>query len=105
MVSILLAFPPVTYIRSSSPPYSRGSGWLLAGRQRGRILSPGRVKNFHFSVSSRQPLAVDGPRVKRQEREIDCSNPNCAERSRKRGSHIPGRHILPPLRLNGVVLS
>jgi hypothetical protein len=32
---------------------SRYSDWLRAGRTRGRNLSPGRVKNVHFSISSR----------------------------------------------------
>jgi hypothetical protein len=29
------------------------SDWLCAERPRGRNSSPGRVKNFHFSISSR----------------------------------------------------
>jgi hypothetical protein len=32
------------------------SDWLRAGRPRGRSSSPGRVKNFHFSISSRPAL-------------------------------------------------
>jgi hypothetical protein len=32
---------------------NRYSGWLLAGRRRGRSSNPDRVKNFSFSTSSR----------------------------------------------------
>jgi hypothetical protein len=35
--------------------------WLRAGRQRGRSSSPGRVKNFFFSTSSRPPLGPTQP--------------------------------------------
>jgi hypothetical protein len=35
---------------------SRYSYWLLDGRLSGRSSSPGRVKNFHFSVSRPDPL-------------------------------------------------
>jgi hypothetical protein len=63
---------------------------LRAGRPRGRSLSPGEGKNFHFSVSSRpaleptQPPAqwIPGalsPGVKRPGREADHSPPNSAE--------------------------
>jgi hypothetical protein len=38
----------------------RRSYWLWAGRPRSRISSPGRVKNFHFSISSRQALGTGG---------------------------------------------
>jgi hypothetical protein len=37
---------------------SQYSDWQRAGRQRGQSLSPGRVKNFLFSMSSR---LVQGP--------------------------------------------
>jgi hypothetical protein len=63
---------------------SRYSDWLRAGRPRGRSSSPGRVKNFHFSISSRPALGptqppiqwVPGavsPGVKRQRREAEHS--------------------------------
>jgi hypothetical protein len=66
------------------------SDWLRAGRQRSRSSSQSRVKNFHFSVSSRpelgstQPpiqcvLGALSPVVKRQEREADHSSPTSAE--------------------------
>jgi hypothetical protein len=70
---------------------SRYSDWLRAGRPGGDgILSPGRVKNFHFSISSRpavgptQPpkkMCTGGsfPGVKRQGREGDQSPPTSAE--------------------------
>jgi hypothetical protein len=34
----------------------RYSDWLLAERPRGRSSIPGRIKNFHFSTSSRRVL-------------------------------------------------
>jgi hypothetical protein len=38
------------------------SDWLRARRQRGRSLSPGRVKNFHFSTSPRlSPRPTEPP--------------------------------------------
>jgi hypothetical protein len=40
---------------------SRYSDWLRAGRTRGRSSSPGRVKNFHFSMSSRPALGPTQP--------------------------------------------
>jgi hypothetical protein len=69
---------------------SRYSDWQRAGRLRGRGSSPGRVKNFHFSMLSRpalgstQPpiqwvLGALSPGVKRQGREADHSPPTCAE--------------------------
>jgi hypothetical protein len=69
---------------------SRYSDWLRAGRRRGRSSSPGTVKNFHSSMSSRLALGstqspiqwVPGaftPGVKRQGREADHSPPNSAE--------------------------
>jgi hypothetical protein len=69
---------------------SRYSDWLRAGRQRGRSSSPGRVKNFLFSMSSGPALGstepsiqrVSGalsPGVKRPVREADHSPPTSAE--------------------------
>jgi hypothetical protein len=69
---------------------SRYSDWLRAGQIRGRNSSPGRVKNFLFSKSSRQALGstqppiqwVPGalsPRVKRPGREADHSPRASAE--------------------------
>jgi hypothetical protein len=39
---------------------SRGSAVGVAGRPRGRSSSPGRVKNFRSSISSRPPLWSSG---------------------------------------------
>jgi hypothetical protein len=69
---------------------SRYSDCLRAGRPRGRSSSPGRVKNFLFSTSSRPALGptqppiqwVPGalsPGVKRQGREADHSPPPSSE--------------------------
>jgi hypothetical protein len=69
---------------------SRYSDSLRTGRLRGRGSSPGRVKNFHFSMSSRPPMGsiqppiqwVPGalsPGVKRPGSETDHSPPTSAE--------------------------
>jgi hypothetical protein len=71
---------------------SRYSDWLQGGRPWGRSSSPARVKNFHFSMSSRQALGntqppiqwVTGggglsPAVKHPRREADHSPPTSAE--------------------------
>jgi hypothetical protein len=66
------------------------SDWLRAGRPSGRSSSPGRVKNFLFSTSSRRALGPTQPPiqwvpgilssgVKRQGREADHSPPATAE--------------------------
>jgi hypothetical protein len=68
------------------------SGWLWVGRPRGRNSSPGRVKNFHFSISCPDwlwgplnPLSKGcwgggpSPGVKRQRREALLSPPTSAE--------------------------
>jgi hypothetical protein len=69
---------------------SRDSDWLRAGRPRGWSSSPGRVKNFLFSMSSKPvlgstqppiqwiPRAVS-PGVKRPGREADHSPPTSAD--------------------------
>jgi hypothetical protein len=70
--------------------HSRYSDWLRAGRSRGRGSSPGSVKNFLFSTSSRPAVGstqppiqwVPGtlsPGVKRSGREADHSPPAIAE--------------------------
>jgi hypothetical protein len=77
---------------------SRYSDWIRAGR-----LSPGRVKNFHYSTSSRPALGstqppiqwVLSPGVKLQGREAH-TYLQLVSRSRKRGSIYT--------RLQGVVL-
>jgi hypothetical protein len=75
---------------------SRDSDWLRAGRLRGRSSSPGRVKNFLFSMSSRPALGSTQPRiqwvpgVKRSGREAGQSPPASAE-VKKSGSI----HLLP----------
>jgi hypothetical protein len=43
---------------------SRYSDWLRAGRPGDRGSSPGRVKNFHFSISSRLALGSTQPPIK-----------------------------------------
>jgi hypothetical protein len=64
--------------------------WLRAGRPRGRSSSPGRVKNFLFSMSSRPTLRPTQPPIqwvpatlsrgiKRQGHEADHSPPASAE--------------------------
>jgi hypothetical protein len=69
---------------------SRDSDWLRAGRQRGRSLSPGRVKNFLFPTASRQAVGPAQPPiqwvpgalslgVKRKGREAEHSPPASAE--------------------------
>jgi hypothetical protein len=69
---------------------SRYSDYLRAGRLRGRSSSPGRVKNFLFSKSSRPALGYTqppnqwipgalSPTVKRPGREADHSSPASAE--------------------------
>jgi hypothetical protein len=42
---------------------SRYSDWLRAGRSRGRISSPGKVKNFLFSTSSKPVLGSTQPPI------------------------------------------
>jgi hypothetical protein len=42
---------------------SRYSDWLRAGRPRGRSSSPGRVKNFLFSTSSRSAVGPTQPPI------------------------------------------
>jgi hypothetical protein len=42
---------------------SRYSDWLRAGRPRVRSSSPGRVKNFHFFMSSRPALGFTQPPI------------------------------------------
>jgi hypothetical protein len=69
---------------------SRYSDWLRAGRPRSQSSSPGTIKNFLFSTSSRPALGliqppihwVPGalsPEVKRPGREADHSHPASAE--------------------------
>jgi hypothetical protein len=62
------------------------NNWLWAGRQRGCSLSPGRVKSFLFSTSSRPNLGSyrigignSFPRVKQHVSEAHCSPPISAE--------------------------
>jgi hypothetical protein len=80
------------YIFKCTTPIFRScdSDWIRAGWQMGRSSSPGRVKNFYFSTSSRPSLGstqppirwVPGdlsPGVKRSGREADHSPPASAE--------------------------
>jgi hypothetical protein len=70
--------------------YKQYGEWILAGRQSGRSSSPGRVKNFLFSMSSRPALGFTqstiqwvlgalSPGVKRPVREANHSSPASAE--------------------------
>jgi hypothetical protein len=78
---------------------------LRAGRPRDRTSSPGRGKNFNFSISSRpaagstQLSILWVPGVKRQGHEADHSHPISAE-VKKTWIHTS----TPPIRLHGVVL-
>jgi hypothetical protein len=84
------------YLCLQNRQLSKYSDWLRAGRPRGRSSSPGRVKNFLFSTSSKPALESTQPRVqwvqeaispgvKRPGREDDHSPPTSAG-SRRRGS-------------------
>jgi hypothetical protein len=66
------------------------SSGIRAGCARGRSSSPGRVKNFYFSISSRQALGSTqppiqcvpralSPGVKREGREADHSPPTSTD--------------------------
>jgi hypothetical protein len=106
----LLGGPTISHTYSKSHR-SRYSDWLRAGRLRGRSSSPGRVKNFLFSTSSRpalgptQPpiqrvLGAVSPGVKRPEREADHSPPANTE-VKKMWIYTS----TPPLRLHGIVFN
>jgi hypothetical protein len=76
----------VTILVHWEPGYrSRCIVWLRARRPRGRSSSPGGVKNFPFSTSSRpalgptQPPIQRLPGVKRPGREADQSPPSAGE--------------------------
>jgi hypothetical protein len=85
---------------------SRYSNWLHARRPRGRSSSPGRVKNFYFSISSRPALESTQPPVqwvlgvKRPGHEADRSPPTSDE-VKKMWMYTS----TPPIRLHGVVLN
>jgi hypothetical protein len=92
------------------PQRSRYSDWLPAGWLRGRISSPGSVKNFLFSISSRSALRPAqlpmqwvpetlSPRLKRQGREADRSLRTSAEVNK-----IVDLYIHSPTRFHDVVL-
>jgi hypothetical protein len=81
---------------------TRYSDWLRAGRPTGRSSTPGRVRNFLFSMSSKRVLGstqppmrwVPGalsPGVKRPERELT-THLQLVMRSRKYGSIHPLPH-------------
>jgi hypothetical protein len=75
----------LNYIFMEEPgKLSRYSDWLRAGQRRGRSSSPGRIKNFFFTLlrpalGSTQPLTQWVPGVKRTGREADHSPPASAE--------------------------
>jgi hypothetical protein len=48
----------------SKPSLRRYGDWLRAGRLRGLVSSPGRVKNVLFSTSSRPTLGTTQPPIK-----------------------------------------
>jgi hypothetical protein len=75
------------------------TNWLLAGRLRGRSSSPGGVKNFYSSMSSRPALrftqppiqwipGVLSPGVKLSDREDDHSPPTSPEVKKVKGKAI-----------------
>jgi hypothetical protein len=72
--SSFVGYPMLT---SEPGQRSRYSDWLRTGRPRGRSSSPGRVKNFLFSTSSRPALGPTQPPFqwvpveRRPEREVD----------------------------------
>jgi hypothetical protein len=90
---------------------SRCSGWLRAGRPRGRSSSPGRAKKCHFPISSRPALGPTQPAIQwvpgslslgvnRRGRESGHSPPKSAE-VKRRGSvhpfpHTPSRRTTFP---------
>jgi hypothetical protein len=82
--------PQYRFVHHKPHKLSRYSEWLRAERPKGRSSSPGKVKNFHFSMSSRpdlgftQPpiqwvLGALSPGVKRLGREADHSSLASAE--------------------------
>jgi hypothetical protein len=84
------------------PGYSvRHSGWLRIGRPRGRISSPGRVKNFLFYTSSRLALGFTQPHI-RWEPGILSPGIN---RPGPEADHSPPLYIHFPIRLHAVVLN
>jgi hypothetical protein len=80
-VPVSLCPPQTSHACPDANPGRRGG--KPAGRPRGRISSPGRVKNFLFSTSSRSaPGSTQSqwvPVVKRPGREADHSPPASAE--------------------------
>jgi hypothetical protein len=99
---IALKHRPFAFETSNSKKCSRYSDWLRVGRPRGRTSSPGRIKKFLFSKSSRPALGSTQPPIqlapgvlspgeKRPGREADHTPPARAE-SRKCGSIRPLPH-------------
>jgi hypothetical protein len=77
---------------------SQFSDWLRAGRPRGWSLSPGRVKNFLFSTSSRPVLGPTQPPIPRVPGALSpgVKRPGCE------ADHSPPTNAI---RLHGVVLN
>jgi hypothetical protein len=78
-------FIPSTFLHKELGQCSWYSDWLQAGRLRGQSSSPGRVKNFLFSMSSRLALGLTQPPIhwvpgiKQPGHEADQSPPASAE--------------------------
>jgi hypothetical protein len=74
----------ISYVEYYDTYKFRYSDWLRYGRSRGRSSSPGRIKSFRFSKSSRPPLGSTQPPIQwvpgvmRPGRETDQLSPACA---------------------------
>jgi hypothetical protein len=59
----VIIFDGVKIMKRPIFKYSQLWSWLRDGQLRGRSSSPGRVKNFHFSKSSRPALGPTQPPI------------------------------------------
>jgi hypothetical protein len=110
--SVCLQFRQRTeYIMVQARTAQSYSNWLRAGLPRGRCSIPGGVKNFHFSMSSRQALGSTqppiqwvlgtlSPGVKQQGHEADPSSPTSAK-VKKTWAYT----CTPPICLHGIMLN
>jgi hypothetical protein len=81
--------------------------WLRAWRPRGRSSSPGRVKNVHFSISSRPAVAHRYP-VATGSSSLGITRPERELHSPPTSSEVKKTCIYtftPPIRRHGLVLS